>query len=222
MAVAKKIPLGSRLADIGSDHAYLPIYLVSEGIVRSAIATDVNRGPVKNAEENIKAHGFEEKISARLGDGMEGLDSSEYDTVSVCGMGGELIFRIINNDDVKSLRPNLILQPMSSIEDLSYLLAEHGYEIYDDEWVIEGEHIYRIMCVRYTAEPYKINEIEAYAGAINLKRGDEGTVAYVKRLKKQTQYRLGAKSKSENSDASEEKRLLELIDKYLSERGIIQ
>ena len=207
--------MDSRLADIGSDHAYLPIYLMSMGIIKSAIATDVNRGPVKNARENIAAYGFEDKISARLGDGMEGLDKSEYDTVTVCGMGGELIFRIINNDDVKSLRPNLILQPMSSINDLSYLLSEHGYHIYDDLWVSEGEHIYRIMCVRYTGIPYRINILEAYVGAINLERGDGATISYVKRLKRQTEYKIKAKSASESTDPSLERELLELIEKYL-------
>lgn len=205
---------------MGSDHAYLPIYLVSMGIAASAIATDVNRGPVKNAEENIAAHGLEDKISARLGDGMEGLDKNDYDTVSVCGMGGELIFRIINNDDVKTLRPNLILQPMSSVEDLSYLMAENGFELYDDQWVTEGEHIYRIMCARYTGAPYKISQLEAYVGRINLDRGDDATLAYVNKLKKQTIYRIKGKSASENGDASAETELLGCIEEYLERRGI--
>lgn len=211
--------MGSRLADIGSDHAYLPIYLVSKGVVTSAIATDINRGPVKNAEDNIAAHGLEDKISARLGDGMQGLDKNEYDTVSVCGMGGELIFRIINNDDVRSRRPLMILQPMSSIEDLSRLLAEHGFDIFDDEWITEGEHIYRIMCVRYSGVPYTVDPLEAYTGAINLERGDGATLCYLKKLKKQTEYRIKAKSASENQDISQETELLDSINNYLEKRG---
>ena len=132
--------MGSRLADIGSDHAYLPIYLCQRDLILSAIATDVNAGPVKNAEENIALHGLENKISARIGDGMEELDPLEYDTVSVCGMGGELIFRIINNEKVKRFRPKLILQPMSSIQDLSYLIRRIG--------LVKGEH------ADYDTNPY--------------------------------------------------------------------
>lgn len=210
--------MGSRLADIGSDHAYLPIYLCEQGIISSAIATDVNRGPVRNAEENIAAHGLGEKISARLGDGMEGLGADEYDTVSVCGMGGELIFRIINNESVRTLRPRLILQPMSSIEDMSRLMSEHGFEIYDDAWVEDGPRIYRIMCVQYTGVPYHITPLEAYVGRINLQRRDEVTVEYVKRLKKQTEYKIKAKTEGGSDLVREDRELLEVIDDYLSEK----
>ena len=208
--------MGSRLADIGSDHAYLPIYLCQRDLILSAIATDVNSGPVKNAEENIALHGLENKISARIGDGMEELDPSEYDTVSVCGMGGELIFRIINNEKVKRFRPKLILQPMSSIQDLSYLMAEHGFRIYDDLWIKDAGHIYRIMCVEYSGAPYTVTSLEAHVGAINLQRRDEVTLLYVERLKEQMEYKIKAKTQGASCDVSQDVALLEMINDYLS------
>ncbi|MBO5745020.1 MAG: SAM-dependent methyltransferase [Clostridia bacterium] len=194
----------------------MPIYLCQRDLILSAIATDVNAGPVKNAEENIALHGLENKISARIGDGMEELDPLEYDTVSVCGMGGELIFRIINNEKVKRFRPKLILQPMSSIQDLSYLMAEHGFRIYDDLWIKDAGHIYRIMCVEYSGAPYTVTSLEAYVGAINLQRRDEVTLLYVERLKEQTEYKIKAKTQGASCDVSQDVALLEMINDYLS------
>lgn len=209
------IPQGAILADIGSDHGYLPIYLCESGKIKSAIATDINTGPVKNAEDNIAAHGLEKRISTRLCDGMAGLSSGEFDTVSICGMGGELIFRIINNSLVKSCRPKLIIQPMSSIEDMSYLFAREGFQILDDLWIKDGGHIYRIMCAEYTGKPYEITPLDAYVGSINLSRRDEATLLYVEKLKRQTEYKIKAKTEGGNHNIEEETVLLGMINKYL-------
>ena len=200
LAVAQKVSCGASLADIGSDHAYLPIYLCQKGIVKKAIATDVNKGPVKNAEDNIALMGLSDRISARLADGMDGLDLEEYDTVSICGMGGELIFRIINNEKVKTFRPKLILQPMSSIEDLCILLGDNGFETVDDCFVREGDRIYRIMCCEYTGIKHPVSYIEANVGAINLARRDEVTLTYVRRLLSQLEHRIKGKSEAQGCD----------------------
>ena len=217
--MAEKIPLGATLADVGSDHGYLPIYLCENGKIKSAIATDINRGPVKNAEENIAAHGLENRISTRLCDGMEGLLAGEFDTVSICGMGGELIFRIINNSLVKTCRPKLVLQPMSSIEDMSYLFAKEGFYITDDLWVKDGGHIYRVLCAEYDGTPYEITPLEAHVGRINLSRKDEVTLLYTEKLKRQTEYKIKAKTEGGNSDTAEDLALLEMINKYLEGEG---
>ncbi len=215
-AVAHMVKEGSTLVDIGSDHAYLPIYLCQKGVIQRAAATDVHKGPVKNAEDNIASEGLSDKITARLADGMDGLDLENYDTVTVCGMGGELIFRIINNEKVKTLRPNLILQPMSSIDDLSFLLAGEGFEIYDDTLVRDGGRIYRIMMIKYTGNPYKISYLEAHAGRINLQKRSGEVLELVKRLKEKLNLRLLGKSASEQTDTTYETELLNEIEKYLS------
>ena len=159
------------------------------------------------------------RISTRLCDGMDGLAEGEFDTVSVCGMGGELIFRIINIPLVKTVRPKLILQPMSSYEDMSYLMAQNGFRIYDDMWLQEGVHIYRIMCVEYSGTPYDLTPLEAHVGRINLSRADGATLCYVKKLKRQTEYKIKAKTEGGNSDTIEDAALLEEINKYLGEIG---
>lgn len=209
------IPQGAVLADIGSDHGYLPIYLCESGKIKSAIATDINKGPVKNAEDNIAAHGLENRISTRLCDGMAGLFAGEFDAVSVCGMGGELIFRIINNSLVKTCRPKLILQPMSSIEDMSRLFAGEGFLILDDLWVKDGGHIYRVMLVEYTGEPYHITPLDAHIGRINLSRRDEVTLLCIEKLKRQTEYKIKSKTEGGNHNIAEERELLNMITKYL-------
>ena len=111
-AVADMVGTGSVLADIGTDHAYIPIWLVSRGSVPRAVAMDVNEGPLKRAQENILQNGLEEKIETRLSDGFKALAPGEADTAVIAGMGGGLTVRILKNgmEVVRSLK-ECILQP---------------------------------------------------------------------------------------------------------------
>ena len=111
-AVASLVTEGYRLADIGTDHAYIPIFLAGTGRISEAIAMDVNRGPLLRAEENIRAHGLQAKIETRISDGFAALREGETDSAVIAGMGGPLMIRILREGSgiVRSLK-ECILQP---------------------------------------------------------------------------------------------------------------
>ena len=95
-AVASLITEGSRLADIGTDHGYVPIALVENGSIPSAVAMDVNKGPLERAQEHIREKHLEDRIKTRLSDGVKALEEGEADAVLIAGMGGMLVIRILD------------------------------------------------------------------------------------------------------------------------------
>ena len=101
-AVADLVTPGMRLADVGTDHAYIPIYLTQNGLVPSAIAMDINKGPLERADTHILEHGLDGKIVTRLSDGLVNLKMEEADTMIAAGMGGGLVIHILNEDPAKT------------------------------------------------------------------------------------------------------------------------
>lgn len=148
-AVADMVGTGSVLADIGTDHAYIPIWLVSRGSVPRAVAMDVNEGPLKRAQENILQNGLEEKIETRLSDGFKALAPGEADAAVIAGMGGGLTIRILKSgmEVVRSLK-ECILQPQSEIDKVRTFLLEEGFSFIREDMVEEDGKYYPMMCVR--------------------------------------------------------------------------
>ncbi len=147
--IAKKISENAVLADIGTDHAHLPIYLLENGIIKSAIASDIRTGPLKKAEENTKKYGFEDKISLRLGAGLEKVKPNECDTISIAGMGGETIAQILADAKwTNSENYTLLLQPMTMIYYLRKWLWQNGYEILEENVCKEDHRRYVVMIVK--------------------------------------------------------------------------
>lgn len=140
---------GEVVADIGTDHAYVSIELIKQGRAKRVIATDVNKGPLKIAYENIRKNGLTDKIDTRLGNGISVLDTKEADTIIIAGMGGELICAILKNDYDKALYPMFVLQPMNSQYDLRRWLYENNFGIFNEDIECEGKRVYNIMEVRY-------------------------------------------------------------------------
>ena len=101
-AIADLVTEGNRLVDVGCDHGYLPVYLIQQKKIPSAIAMDVRKGPLSRAQEHIRQYGLEEYIQTRLSDGLEGLKAGEGDTLVIAGMGGPLMERILT--DGRSVR----------------------------------------------------------------------------------------------------------------------
>lgn len=133
-------------ADIGSDHAYLPIYLVENERVKSAIASDVNSGPAKISKERIKSYGVEAKISVRQGDGLKAIKPGEAEVIVVAGMGGILISDILDRDaKVAESAKLLILQPMRDSDKVRKWLFLHSFDIFDEELVKEEDKIYEVI-----------------------------------------------------------------------------
>ena len=161
---ASLVPDGARLADVGTDHAYLPAALLLAGRIPSAIASDLRRGPLERAKETAAAFGLEEKISFRLCDGLSGIGPEEADAAAIAGMGGETIAAILAAAPwLRERAVALVLQPMSSMPDLRWWLWEHGYRILEERLCREGDTLYTAFSVRAGEMP-PLTPAELYAG----------------------------------------------------------
>ena len=144
--VASFVKEGSNIADIGTDHGYVPIYLAESGRIGHGLAMDVRTGPLMRAKEHIRQHKLEDVIETRLSDGVEKLEPGEADTVIVAGMGGELVIHIL--EDGKRLWNQVehwILSPQSELDKVRKFLAEHGFFIEREEMLLEDGKYYTIM-----------------------------------------------------------------------------
>lgn len=148
VAVASMITDGNVLADVGTDHGYVPIALVQEKKIPKAIAMDVNKGPLQRACEHIAAYHLEDYIETRLSDGVERLKVGEVDTILIAGMGGDLVIRILTEgNEVCRNAKELVLQPQSELEKVRKFLREHKYKLVDEDMIIEDGKYYPMMKV---------------------------------------------------------------------------
>lgn len=153
--VAKYVSEGARIADIGSDHAYLPCYLAKNVGIRFAVAGEVAVGPYRSAERNVLSEGLSDIISVRMGDGLDVIQPGEVDCITIAGMGGALITSILENgknklDSVK----RLVLQPnLSAISIRKWFLA-NNWELVAEEIIEEDGKIYEIL-IGEKGDPYK-------------------------------------------------------------------
>lgn len=147
-AIAAMVTTGNILADVGTDHAYIPIALAQRKRIRGAIAMDINQGPLKRAQENIHLYQMDSYIQTRLSDGVKELLPGEADTILIAGMGGELMVCILT-EGVRVCRSaeELILQPQSDIRRVRAFLRENAYKIMDEDMVCEDGKYYPMMRV---------------------------------------------------------------------------
>lgn len=145
-AVAARVPAGSVVADIGTDHALLPIYLLRGGVCPRAIATELNHGPFLAAKEAIDHSGLKAFIEARRGDGLQVLRPGEAQVVVIAGMGGNTIRGILARDPLVLERvERLVLQPMADAGDIRLWLCANGWQIADEALVEENGRIYVVI-----------------------------------------------------------------------------
>ncbi|MBL7573301.1 tRNA (adenine(22)-N(1))-methyltransferase TrmK [Staphylococcus saccharolyticus] len=163
------------LADIGSDHAYLPIYAIQNNLCSHAVAGEVISGPFNAANHNVELHQLNQYIDVRRGDGLTVIGSEEHiDNITICGMGGPLIAKILEEGYHKLTRhPRLILQSNIQSQTLRKVLSSLNYEIINEDILEEKGHIYEIVVAEYNPElkclskyeekfgPYLLNNINS-------------------------------------------------------------
>ena len=155
---------GATVADVGTDHAYLPIYLVGKGKISRAVASDINEGPIERARANIALHGMENNIAAVRTDGLSGIEKYFPTDIIIFGMGGELIVKIISEAKfVYKEGIRLILQPMTHAEILCEFLSREGFVIVGEALSRAGK-IYRTIVAEYTGESYEMPLSQRYGG----------------------------------------------------------
>lgn len=175
--VAGFVPENARLADIGSDHAYLPCVLATREVVSYALAGEVVKGPFESAAEQIRTSGVSNRVSARLGDGMDVIQPEDrINVVTICGMGGDLISKILEKGRIKGKLlgvERLILQPNNGEKKLREWLIANSYKIIDETILEENGKIYEIIVAEKTESPENYSDLEYSFGRFLLQDKNE-------------------------------------------------
>ncbi|WP_270179313.1 tRNA (adenine(22)-N(1))-methyltransferase [Alkalihalobacillus sp. CinArs1] len=224
--VASFVPEASSVADIGSDHAYLPCYLMNQRRISHAIAGEVNEGPFQSAVNQVKRSGFTGTISVRKGNGLEVLEPREVDVITIAGMGGQLIRNILL-EGIEKLEgvSRLILQPNVAAHLLRERLADLGWELVDERILEEDKKIYEVLVFDRGDgnKPYQdLSERERakallFGPMLTLERNQ----AFVKKWSHELDKRERILRSMENSDATSEKEVqvkdeIQLIKEVIS------
>lgn len=164
-AVADMVNEGARVVDVGTDHGYIPAYLIKNNIAKSVIACDINEKPLASCKRYISSLGLDDKVKCVLSDGLQSIDG-DYDTVIVAGMGGELIAQILENaDNIRHCR--LIINPMTHPELVRKWLYDNGFCIENDIVVADLKHHYSVLSAHYTGKIQEKSEVDYFLGEIS-------------------------------------------------------
>lgn len=155
-AIAQFVPKQSHVIDVGTDHAYIPIYLVEQGIALSCLATDINKGPLEKAKKNLVAHQLEQKIKLMQTNGVESVTADQGEVLMISGMGGYLIIDILQrgHELVRKMK-KLILQPQQDIVEVRKYLHQIGFRIEAEAFVEDDEKYYTVISAVPGKERYE-------------------------------------------------------------------
>jgi len=165
LSIAEKLPKCDILADVGTDHGYIPIYAVKNNICRKAIAVDLKEGPLKAAFKNVKKNLVEDKVEIRLGSGLESIQPGECDLIVIAGMGGTLIRDILSASIEKAKSAKLlVLQPNTALFHLRKWLYENGFDIVDESLSFDSGKFYCIISAKSTGVTTRMEDEDYYLG----------------------------------------------------------
>jgi len=181
-SVAGLVPPGARFADVGTDHAYLPVWLLQQGIIEHALVSDLRPGPLDRARSTAARYGLAERMEFRLCDGLSGIAPAEADTIAIAGMGGETIAAILAAAPwVREQGCLLLLQPMSAQSALRPWLQRQGYRIEREHLSREGDSLYTALQVR-AGFMEALTPAEQWAGRQSRETADPLRLEYLTRL----------------------------------------
>ncbi len=219
-SAADMVREGAFIADVGTDHAYLPIALCLEEKIRGGVASDVNDGPVERGRKNIHEYCLDGKVSVVKTDGLSGLEGYAPDDIFILGMGGELIARIICDAPwTKNKDIHLCLQPMTHPEILRAFLCDNGYSIIDESVAEEDDRIYQIILAQWTGEREEYTEIELLLGRINISKRNHAFLRLAKKYA-ETLLRRAVGKESAGECAEDERRLIGEINAILRKEEV--
>lgn len=189
--IASMVDRGAVVADIGTDHAHLPIYLVNNNVCSSALACDIKESPLETGRQNIVLCHLEDKIQTRISDGLSNIKSNEADTFTIAGMGGDMIIHILSScpyifDD----KYTLILQPMTKYPTLMGWLFDNGFEILRQECIHEGKHCYTVIKACFSGEKIPHEPEDEFLGKLDLSE-EENRLFLIKEIKKAEKRSIG-------------------------------
>lgn len=165
--VSQFVRRGSSVVDIGTDHAYLPVYLVTENISEKALACDLRKGPLFNAQKTVEQNNLTDKIELRLSDGLEKVNPDDGDDILICGMGGILITDILSKAEwLKNPRYRLVLQPQSHCEQVRRFLTCNGFDIINEKSCEESGKLYNVIVAEYSGDVKEYPDWFYYFGSL--------------------------------------------------------
>ena len=218
-AVPYLLPHAS-VADIGTDHAYLPIHLVQQGLAGRVLACDIRKGPLSSAQENIRLSGLEDRIGTLLTDGLHGVESFHPDHILIFGMGGELIEKILSEADwIKSSGIRLILQPMSRAEVLRRYLWQSGFSILAESLSRADGRIYQTICAEWQRSQTPFSAADCLVGKPEHHQNLQLYIALIEQKIKTQNKILSGKQKSSHEDLFADRELLAALEARLKELG---
>lgn len=193
------------LTDVGTDHAYLPVWLAKKGWIRSGAACDIRMGPLKNAAENIEKYGVGAVVKAYLSDGLCNVPPEMAMDIVMAGMGGELIAAIIQKTQwLCDSHRRLILQPMTHAELLRVFLCENGFKIAEEKACVSGKKVYVVMVCAYDGVKRECTPLFQYGGRL-LEDNSEPSRLYKKKIAQQlSKRRLGLLENSKEAKVLDE------------------
>lgn len=198
---------GTKLIDVGTDHAYLPVWLAVNGKIKSAVACDVRVKPLENAKANISRYGAENTVTTVLSNGLDNVKAESAEDIVFAGMGGELIAKIIKKTWwLRDKEKRLILQPMTRADSLRLFLCENGYHIQEEKACISGKKSYSVMVCLYDGIKRECDDIFKYIGLLKNDTSYES-----KRYINVTNEKLKKKLNGFETGSQEYERLLKVI-----------
>lgn len=209
---ANMVREGAVVADIGTDHAYLPAYLVKTGLAKRAIASDLRKGPLKNAQDTVTQFGLKDKISLRLSDGLDNIGAHEADDIVLAGMGGTLIVDILCKTPwIKDKRKRLVIQPMSHAEDVRGFLCNEGFEIIREDACIDCGRAYIAINTVYNGIKKEYSPEYLFIGALPECENGFAIIYLKKQIQRIAKKAQGLKAAGKN--LQEQQRLEYLVEK---------
>jgi len=195
---AKMVSGKGKVCDVGTDHAYLPAYLVKNGICESAVAADIADGPLRSAKATLEKFELLSKIELVKSDGLKEVNPENITDVIIAGMGAETISNIINDAEWLKNDVNIIVQPMTKITFMRKWIYENGYEIVREEAVTDNDFVYTVMVLRYSGYHIKINELSENLGKFDFSK-DESKNYVTRRIKQLSDISEGIKKSGKSN-----------------------
>ncbi len=217
--VAAHVPVGARLADIGSDHAYLPVALMRRGLITAAVAGEVTLTPFHSAQRTVKDNDLHGQISVRLADGLAAIKPDDaISAITLCGMGGETIRDIFENGKVHlNGNERLILQPNGGEQPLRQWLMDNGYRIIGEEVLHENRFDYEIIVAEPAVEPLTYNTRELFFGPLHLQTRSPAFLHKWQRRLSQRQKTLGQFTRAQQALPEDKIRALRQEMQWINE-----
>ncbi len=211
--IADMVPDCNVICDVGTDHAYIPIYLVKNKKCTKAIASDVREGPADLARRNIDKYRLSENIEVRVGNGLDTVSENEADVIIIAGMGGMLIKEILEEGFNKAKTSKaLILQPMNAIEVVRKWIYRKGFDIHDEGLINEGHKIYNVIVAQWIGKAEEKDEINYYLGEKLVEKKDPLLIEYIERKIKQFETIINEMDKMQDKNKQKRNKYIYLRD----------